>query len=52
MFMTMSSSWAPSCMSWRVSCAFVSVSVVPSGNPIVLQSFTFEFLSRLWASGT
>jgi len=52
MLMTVSSSWAPSFTSFCASLAFVSVSVAPSGNPTVLQSFTFEFLSMWWASGT
>jgi len=40
MFMTMSSSSAPSFVTWRASCALICGSVVPSGNPIVLPTLT------------
>ena len=43
MFMTMSSSWAPSFVAWRASSALISGSVVPIGKPIVLHILTLEF---------
>ncbi len=49
MFMTMSSSWAPSLMAWRASSALICGSVVPIGKPIVVHIFVFVFSIVLWA---
>ncbi len=49
MFMTMSSSWAPSFMAWRASSALISGSVVPIGKPIVVHILVSWFLSVLRA---
>jgi len=43
MFITMSSSWAPSLMALWASSALISGSVAPSGKPIVLHIFVSEF---------
>ena len=42
MFITISSSSAPSFVTWRASWALISGSVAPIGNPIVLPTLTSE----------
>ena len=49
MFMTMSSSWAPSLMAWCASSALICGSVVPIGKPIVVHILVFVWLSVLRA---